>query len=299
VTPHIAKLIAWLREHGVKEPGIFRESCSTKGRIDLEAVLHNRVGLEGALHRRADVHVVATVLKRIFRLSAAPTLDPATVRTLVESPNDDDAIRDVLQRRLVLQMRVDLAAVASLLKEVTRHKEVNKMSTMNLSICWTPALTQGTAACCEAIARIIDDGGATLFSTHTSGATVRRETSSYRPRSGTQPDPPTATPNLAQTLSTFNNLEADLTAHLSPTMRRLGASRRSRRRSSAPRRVSETDAPCSLCLYQAGTTWARLPPPTPGGDPIMRRACEDCAKDPLPVTNTNVVRNVPSLYDSL
>jgi hypothetical protein len=220
------------------------------------------------------------------------------VRVLAESPNDDAAIRDVLQRRLTLQMRTDLAAVTALLKEVSKHKEVNKMSTMNLSICWTPALTQGTAACCEAIARVIDDGGVTLFSVGT-GTPVRRDTNSYRPRRGTQPEPPVATPNLVQTLSTFSELEADLTAQLSPTLRRVSTLRRSRRRSSAPRRSADTDSPCSFCLYQAGTTWARLPAPTPGGDPILRRACEACAKDPVVEARTNVVRNVPSLYDSL
>ncbi|KAJ1651763.1 hypothetical protein IWQ61_007752 [Dispira simplex] len=135
----------YIREHGLETEGIFRRSPSSVQLKQTKAA-YNRS--EAVNMNELGVHVAAVLLKMYFHELPTTILPVAlytTLPSMAECSSDADRavfIRDTVLPQLPKPNRYVLAQIFYLLHNISLHSEINKMTSHNLAIVWTPNLVK-------------------------------------------------------------------------------------------------------------------------------------------------------------
>jgi len=138
----IISSVEYLQKHGLREPGIFRESASASALENFK----NRfaAGEVVDLSNWKDPHVIAGLLKVYFRELPESIFPPDTNDGFIEAFALSGTERvHKIKETLHLLSPDGLATVTYLfrfLSLVCQNSEVNLMSSDNMAICWAPTL---------------------------------------------------------------------------------------------------------------------------------------------------------------
>jgi hypothetical protein len=156
IPPIVEKCTRWILKHATKTEGVFRLSANQatveelvsrfdKGEnVDFESPLSLPTSA-GKVTAMIEAHVVAALLKRWFRELPEPlcTLEMYDMWMAAASINDPQT--KILQVKKVLSFlpqsnQILIKYLASFLREFSKHSDITKMTSTNLSICFAPNL---------------------------------------------------------------------------------------------------------------------------------------------------------------
>jgi len=149
----VAKCVEYLESDKTKsllEVGLFRESASAGQLKAYKTAFDNNE--QPDLFVCKDQHVIAGLLKLYFRSSPRPIFPQATQTPFynaLQSTTDNDkrieGFRRIFQTEVDPQNQRILKFLFKHLLTVTQFSNINKMSALNLAICWAPTLFQSAA----------------------------------------------------------------------------------------------------------------------------------------------------------
>eukprot|EP01117_Protostelium_nocturnum_P009199 TRINITY_DN3294_c0_g2_i1.p1 TRINITY_DN3294_c0_g2~~TRINITY_DN3294_c0_g2_i1.p1 ORF type:complete len:541 (-),score=248.91 TRINITY_DN3294_c0_g2_i1:1364-2986(-) len=143
IPPIVEKTVCWIEKNALKTEGIFRVS----GNVNQIQKLKKRFdkGKEVNLPQDLDPHTVAGVLKQFFIEPPESILTDELYEAFLHLMTiNDEGLRvsclcEVVQK-LPIGNKIILKRLLKLLYTVSTFSEINKMTTSNLSICFSPTL---------------------------------------------------------------------------------------------------------------------------------------------------------------
>ncbi|KAG7096274.1 hypothetical protein E1B28_003722 [Marasmius oreades] len=204
--PRVVKdAVAFIRETGMEEEGIFRRSpSSTMLRAAREAYDRGNVV---SLENFADPHLAAVLLKKYLRDLPEPIFPEALYPTIRRCPPPTDPtdmaavmyVRDVLLPELPPCAYILLSCVLQLLHEISLHSSSNRMDAYNLAVVISPNLVKSNNPARD-VMMCMPQGAPALFDGHSPPSPPMDSPGSHSPQTPT-PRSRSQTPTSAASLA--------------------------------------------------------------------------------------------------